>query len=108
MLYKILDDKTEIKIGQSAKENWDLIEKSNPDWYWFHLKSFPSSHVVLCSSQTSEQNLALAAQFCKQTTKYKNVPNIKVSYCKINNLNKADKIGSVTYISKRKVKEIKP
>tara|TARA_Y100000389_G_scaffold109340_1_gene106403 strand:+ start:7497 stop:7823 length:327 start_codon:yes stop_codon:yes gene_type:complete len=108
MLYKTLEDNSKIIIGQNAKENWDLIDKAEPEWTWFHLKSFPSSHVVLCCPEPTEQNLLSAAIHCKDSTKYKNVPHIKVSYCKINNIKKSDKIGSVSYVSKRKVKEIKP
>ena len=107
MLQKTLDDQSQLKIGQNAQDNWDLIDESQSEWYWFHLKSFPSSHVVLCCENPSETSLVVAAQHCKQATKYKNVPNIKVSYCRIGNIQKAGKVGSVTYVSKRKVKHIK-
>ena len=107
MIQKILDDSSKIKIGQNAQDNWDLIDQANDNWYWFHLKSFPSSHVILCCDNPTDDNLLNAALFCKKYTKYKNVPNIKVSYCQIKNIKKSTKIGSITYISNRKVKHIK-
>ena len=107
MIEKTLQNELQIKIGQNAQENWNLIDGSQNDWYWFHLKSFPSSHVVLCCSNPTRESLIEAAKYCKQSTKYKNVPNIKISYCQIQNIRKSNKVGSITYISNRKVKEIK-
>ena len=96
-----------IKIGENAKENWALIDASEPEWWWFHLKSFPSSHVVLETSEPTNEELIAAATWCKDTTKYRNLKNLKVSYCQIKNIKKAEKLGSVTFLSNRKVKEIK-
>ena len=96
-----------IKIGENAKENWALIDASQSEWWWFHLKSFPSSHVVLETSEPTNEELIAAATWCKDTTKYRNLKNLKVSYCQIKNIKKAEKVGSVTFLSNRKVKEIK-
>ena len=96
-----------IKIGENAKENWALIDASESEWWWFHLKSFPSSHVVLETSEPTNEELIAAATWCKDTTKYRNLKNLKVSYCQIKNIKKAEKAGSVTFLSNRKVKEIK-
>ena len=96
-----------IKIGENAKENWALIDASEPEWWWFHLKSFPSSHVVLETSEPTSEELIAAATWCKDTTKYRNLKNLKISYCQIKNIKKAEKVGSVTFLSNRKVKEIK-
>lgn len=95
------------QIGKSANDNWRLIDEANPEHFWFHLSSFPSSHVILeCDNPTNDM-FYQAALSCKQATKYKNVPNIKVSYCRVSNLIKGDKIGSVHYKSRRQVEEIK-
>ena len=96
-----------IKIGENAKENWALIDASEPEWWWFHLKSFPSSHVVLETSEPTNEELIAAATWCKDTTKYRNLKNLKISYCQIKNIKKAEKVGSVTFVSNRKVKDIK-
>tara|TARA_B100000963_G_scaffold206472_1_gene179821 strand:- start:2668 stop:2994 length:327 start_codon:yes stop_codon:yes gene_type:complete len=96
-----------IKIGENAKENWALIDASEPEWWWFHLKSFPSSHVILETSEPTNEDLIAAATWCKDTTKYRNLKNLKISYCQIKNIKKAEKVGSVTFVSNRKVKDIK-
>lgn len=96
-----------IKLGESAVENWTLIDESEADWWWFHLKSFPSAHVILKKDEITENDLFAAANHCKMATKYKNLKNIKVSYCRVKNLKKADKVGAVNYKSNRQVKEIK-
>ena len=102
-----LEQRNLIKIGENAKENWALIDASEPEWWWFHLKSFPSSHVVLETSEPTNEELIAAATWCKDTTKYRNLKNLKVSYCQIKNIKKAEKVGSVTFLSNRKVKDIK-
>ena len=96
-----------IRIGENSKENWEIIDNSNLNWYWFHLKSFPSCHVVVESEELSDNLLLIAAELCKKNTKYKNVPNIKINYCKINNLIKAKDEGSVIFKSNRKLNSIK-
>lgn len=96
-----------IQVGETAPENWGLIDTSSPEWWWFHLKSFPSAHVVLQKNDITEDDLIVAANHCKMATKYRNLKNVKVSYCRIKNLKKTDKVGAVTYLSKRQVKEIK-
>ena len=102
-----LEQGNTIKIGENARENWELIDNSESEWWWFHLKSFPSSHVVLQTNDPTSEELIAAATWCKDTTKYRNLKNLKVSYCQIKNIKKAEKIGSVTFLSNRKVKEIK-
>lgn len=96
-----------IKIGENAQENWDLVDSSNENWYWFHLKSFPSCHVILETENPTAEQLVYAAEMCKKYTKYRNLKNLKVSYCLVKNLKKSEKIGSVNFISNRKVKDIK-
>ena len=102
-----LEDGTSISIGENAQENWDLIDSSEGEWLWFHLKSFPSAHVVLHSDNPTNEQMMAAAVYCKDSTKYKNLKNLKISYCKIKNIKKAEKIGSVNFVSNRQVKDIK-
>lgn len=92
-----------IWIGQNAKENWDLVDKSEPDDLWFHLDEYPSSHVVISSDSKftdeifySNQIIALASDYCKSHSKLKNTSGkIKIVYTQIKNLKKGKEIGSV-------------
>ena len=49
----------------------------------------------------------MAAKICKDNTKYKNIRNIKVDYCRCSNLFKGLVIGEVIFHSKRQVKQVK-
>ena len=94
-----------IIIGQTAKENWDIID-FECDYIWLHLNSFPSCHVIIENDNPDEDTLTYAAELCKSNTKYRNLKNLKVCYTKCNNLKKGSDVGSVIYKSKRKVKTI--
>jgi hypothetical protein len=97
-----------ILMGQSAQENWDLIDSSEQKWIWVHLKSFPSCHVVIQNNDLTNNDIILeASKICKEHTKYKNMKNLKISYCFIENLIKGEEKGSVYFKSNRKVQKLK-
>ena len=93
------------KIGQNAKENWELLDLPK-DYIWFHLKSFPSCHVIVEKEEPDNNEILEGAKICLENTKYRNLKNIKVNYTKIENIVKADKVGAVTFKSNRKVNTI--
>ena len=97
---------TVILIGQNAQENWDLIDFES-DFIWLHLNSFPSCHVIIKDENPDSDTLQVAAEMCKENTKYRNLKNLKICYTKCSNLKKGTDIGSVIYKSKRQVKTIK-
>ena len=91
-----------IKIGQNAKENWNLIDNSEAFDLWFHLSNHPSSHVIISQDLKSEpeifypnQIILLAADYCKSHSKQKNTSKVKVVYTQIQNLTKGKEVGSV-------------
>jgi predicted ribosome quality control (RQC) complex YloA/Tae2 family protein len=96
---------TKIVVGQSAQENWDMIE-FDTDKVWLHLNSFPSCHVIIDDIAPNEDTIIYAARLCKDYTKYRNLKNVKVCYTKCSNLIKGTDVGSVIYKSKRKVDTI--
>mgnify|MGYP001164135378 CR=1 FL=1 len=98
-------ENTKIVLGQTAQENWDLIDFDS-DFIWLHLNSFPSCHVIIEDENPSNEVLQYAANLCKNNTKYKNLRNLKVCHTKCSNLKKGTDVGSVFYKSKRKVKTI--
>lgn len=105
MKTEVFED-TNIIIGENAQENWDLLDK-NENYLWFHLKSFPSCHIILETEEPTKEMIVKAASLCKLHTKYRNIPNLKINYTPIKNIKKADKVGSVTFNSNRKVLDIK-
>ena len=86
-----------IKIGQNAKDNWDIIDESNLDDLWFHVEGSPSSHVVLSVGDQKPHRGALvrAAVLCKQHSKRKSDKKVPIIYTKIKNIKKGDAVGSV-------------
>ena len=95
-------ENSKIIIGQNAKENWDLLD-NNDNFLWFHLKSFPSCHVIILNENPDETTIQKAAELCKENTKYKSLKNIKVNYTSIKNIKKSKEIGSVEFKSNKKV-----
>jgi predicted ribosome quality control (RQC) complex YloA/Tae2 family protein len=99
---------TKYMIGTNAKDNWDIIKQSNCDWLWFHLEKFASSHIVICkpSNDITRTEINTACQLCVDNSKYK-FKNIGLVYCQVNNLRLGEEVGSVNFISNRKVNKIK-
>ena len=75
-------------IGQSAKENWTLLDNSkkiNDNYIWFHLDSFASPYVIMYTTLVELQDydisvnqyLHFGAELCKQNSKYKFMKDIK-------------------------------
>ena len=99
---------SEVVIGSGAQENWDIIEGSEPGHIWFHLNSFSSPHVIIRSEEPTESEIIGAATLCKSKSKYKNIKNIKVVYTRVHNIERADVVGAVNILSKRKCKYVVP
>lgn len=96
------------KLGESAKDNWCLLDNSQNYHMFFHLSAFPSGYVILeCEKNPDIKMLTIASEICKNGTKYKNLRNLKIDYCRCDNLEKGDNIGDVLFISNRKVKQLK-
>ena len=91
-----------IRVGQNAKENWNLIDSSDPFDVWFHLDNHPSSHVVISQDLASNKDLfypnqiiGIAADYCKSHSKQKLASKVKVVYTNIENLTTGKDVGSV-------------
>lgn len=91
-----------MQVGQNASHNWKLIDNSHPQDLWFHLKSFPSPHVIA----KSDCNIYECAHLCKIKSKYKNWKHIKVIYTPCSNVIKGNSIGEVFFKSNKKVLEL--
>lgn len=103
---KIINEK--YILGGNAQDNWNILEKAEPNHYFFHLTSFPSPYVILlCKDTPLIEEIIFASQLCKEHTKYRNFKNIRVDYCPCSNVSKGDKIGEAVFYSIKKVKNIK-
>ncbi len=95
-----------ILLGQNAKENSKLLD-CDPEYYWLHLSSFNSGHVIVKHPDPDEETLEYAAGLCKSHTKYRNLKNIKVDCTKRRNLEKSEVIGEALIKSFRQVYTLK-
>jgi hypothetical protein len=100
-------------VGQSAKENWSLLDNAkaeNPDFIWFHLDSFSSPYVIMWatiedlekSRESLDKYLNYGASLCKSYSKYKNLKDLKIMYTTVKKLTKTDIIGEVDIKGKYK------
>ena len=102
-IIKINDIIFNIYIGNTASENWKLIDNADDFDLWFHIDDDSSSHVII--KQILEKNvdiiyndeiIKIAAEYCKLYSKYKNsCKKIKIIYSEIKNIKKGKCIGSV-------------
>lgn len=97
-------------IGTNAQDNFDVIDASQPDDLWFHVKDMPSCHVVAKipdDISDRKQILSIAkrgAILCKQHSKYSSVQNLEIIYTAIKNVEKTAIPGSVNTTSTKSVK----
>jgi hypothetical protein len=110
---EIIFENIKFLVGQNSQENWDLLDSCkqiNNNYIWFHLDSFPSCYVIMCSSLADISCIELkntlinyGAELCKKNTKYRNLSNLKICYTSLKKLKKTNKIGEVNIIGKRNI-----
>lgn len=90
-------------VGQNARENWQLLDNP-PEYWWFHLESFPSPFVIATTAEPTDVDLHQAAQLCKAYSKYRNYRNVYVTYTQLRNVSRGDKPGEVEVCKTRRIK----
>lgn len=103
-------------VGKNAQENWDILDtykKIDDKYVWFHLNSFPSCYVIMCSTLDDIMNkpednnvnvyLNYGAYLCKDNSKYSGFNNLKIIYTTLDKLTKTNKIGEVHVTGKPKI-----
>ncbi|WP_028398954.1 Rqc2 family fibronectin-binding protein [Ectobacillus panaciterrae] len=91
---------TEILVGKNNKQNDYLTNKlARRDDIWLHTKDIPGSHVVIRSTEPSEQTLQEAAMLAAYFSKAKSSGSVPVDFTKIRYVKKPSgaKLGFVTY-----------
>ena len=102
-----LKTNVEFLIGTDKNDNFKIIDIVNENDFWFHIKGFPSCHVV--SNMYNDENQSLptiskkilrkiivqGACICKSHSKYKSDKNVEIVYTKIKNVTKTEIMGSV-------------
>lgn len=93
-------DGTEILVGKNNKQNDYITNKlARRDEIWLHTKDIPGSHVVIRSTDPSEQALEEAAMLAAYFSKAKESSSVPVDFTKVRYVRKPNgaKPGFVIY-----------
>lgn len=97
-----LNNTIDFKIGQSAQDNFDIIDVSEPNDLWFHLYGESSCHVIASinteiklDKKQKRQIITQGALLCKQYSRHKSAKNVNIIYTEIKNIEKTETIGTV-------------
>ncbi|MFC2950166.1 Rqc2 family fibronectin-binding protein [Virgibacillus sediminis] len=93
-------DGTAILVGKNNKQNEYVTTKlAHRDDIWLHTKDIPGSHVIIRSSDPSEETLLEAAEIAAYFSKSQASSSVPVDYTKIRHVKKPNgaKPGFVTY-----------
>jgi predicted ribosome quality control (RQC) complex YloA/Tae2 family protein len=99
-MYQIIKDEYIYKLGRNAVENFELIDSSYLEDWWFHLEDYPSGHCVISSIKNelfdcSNEMKIFAGNLIKQYSKAKNEKKIKIIFTQIKNIVKTKTVGQV-------------
>lgn len=100
----IAPDGTEILIGKNNSQNDRLTFKlAAPDDLWLHTKDITGSHVIVRSSQVSDETLQLAAELAVHFSKARDSSKVPVDYvrCKFVKKPSGAKPGFVVFTNQR-------
>lgn len=97
-------------IGQNKNENFDVIDKGEPDDLWFHANELSSCHIVAIipkdiSNKEQKYIIKAGALLCKKyTNKLKSLRQVEIIYTQIKNIEKTQISGCVKIINEKLIK----
>ena len=100
----IAPDGTEILVGKNNAQNDRLTFKiAAPDDLWLHTKEITGSHVIIRSSNVSDETLQLAAEIAAHFSKAQNSSKVPVDYvqCRFVKKPSGAKPGFVIFTNQR-------
>lgn len=96
----VATDGTEISVGKNNLQNDRLsLKTAQKKHYWLHVKDIPGSHVIVHSSQPTQETLLQAASLAAYYSKARSSANVPVDYVQVRHLKKPNgaKPGFVIY-----------
>lgn len=96
----VATDGTEISVGKNNLQNDRLsLKTAQKNHYWLHVKDIPGSHVIVHSSQPTQETLLQAASLAAYYSKARGSANVPVDYVQVRHLRKPNgaKPGFVIY-----------
>lgn len=95
MLTITTNEKNIVKLGQSQKENQQLLDEAEPTWIWFHADKFSSGHAIIQTESPTKQEIIQIALLVKEGCKLKHCHKGKIIYCPVKNLKMTGVPGEV-------------
>ncbi len=85
------DDYTIALVGKNASSNINLIKISNPNDWWFHVRNYSGSYLILKTTkkELNQADIKKAAQICAHFSKGKKEKEVEVIYTQVKYLTKA-------------------
>lgn len=81
-------------VGRNAKENWDLLNRAEPDDIWVHLAGCPSPYVIIVSNtRIKMDDILYGCALCKTYSCKRDYNKITVNYTEIRNVKKGKVVG---------------
>lgn len=96
-------------VGRHKNENFDVIDKGEPDDLWFHANEISSCHVVASIPKDIKHTemkyiIKAGALLCKKyTNKLKILSDAEIIYTEVRNVEKTKYIGCVKIVNQRKI-----
>ena len=84
-----------VKIGESQKENQQIIDEANPTWIWFHADKLPSGHAIIETNKPTKQEIYQIANFVRERCKLKYYRKGTIIFCPVKNLKSTGVPGEV-------------
>ncbi len=100
----ISSDGIPISVGKNNRQNDFLtLKKAGKDTFWFHVKDFAGSHVIVFSANPPSKTIQEASLLAAYYSREKNSSNVPVDYTKVKNVRKPKgaKPGMVIYDNHR-------
>lgn len=91
MLEYTSDTQVSIRVGQSAKENDQLRQDVEQDWWWFHVANYPGAHVIACAPVLDRETKRDAAVLAVHHSKApKTLKMTSVDMCRVKDVHKRE------------------
>ena len=99
-----------VLVGKNNLQNdWLTLKKANKTDIWFHVKNIPGSHVILQSSEATDEDIKETAEIAAYFSKAKNSAHVQVDYVTDKRVKKPNgaKPGFVIYTGQNSI-EVTP
>lgn len=99
-----------VEVGKNSVQNDHLTLTAKKDYYWMHVSELAGSHVVIHSTDPSQQTLIEAAKLTAYYSKGRGLNQVPVDVLKVGQLfkPKGAKPGLVLFTGKSKTITVKP